>query len=201
MLDDIPVVLLASGLSRRMGRDKMMIDILGRPLILYTLEKYRKVFREIIIVISPNTDLVSLVAKEVSKLAINSRPEEGISRSIRIGLSCLPASTQGFILALGDQPLVSLKTFRKIVRAFLESKADAVVPLYKGIRGNPVIFRHSMKEKLLSSLKGDRGARDIIDKNSERTVFIETNDPGVRVDVDTPADVEKLVSLIKKRAL
>lgn len=199
VMDGISVIILASGLSKRMGRNKLTIKVAGKEIIIHTLEKFVEISRDITVITRPDERIVELLALKVRRIAINSLPEKGMSRSIKIGLKCLPRETKAFFLALGDQPFLKRETLKKIVDVYKEEKCRIVVPVYKGIRGNPVLFDVSMKKKLYSSLKGDKGARNIIMKNLDETIFVEIDDPGISIDLDTPEDLERAYSFFKKK--
>lgn len=196
MFRKVAVIVLASGLSRRMGSNKMLLKLGGKPILIRTIRNFSCLFSEIILVSAPNENEISMCAKEVSKIAVNSKPEEGLSRSIRIGLLCLSSKLRAFFLALGDQPFLAESTLRLMVRAYREKRPKIVVPVYRGIRGNPVLFDISMVETLTSSLEGDKGARDVIEKHLNETLFLELNDRGISLDIDTPLDLKKAKTIM-----
>jgi len=77
-------------------------------------------------------------------------------------------------------------------RRFLALEADAalVAPLHLGVRGHPVGFSRRYFGEL-AALTGDEGAKDVVRNHSQELRFIETDDPGVARDVDTPADLAR----------
>jgi molybdenum cofactor cytidylyltransferase len=199
MFEDIAVIILASGLSKRMGKDKMLIKIKNKPIIVHTIQRYRELFREVIIVSSPKEKIIRIGAKNAKKVVVNSKPEEGMSRSIKLGLLCLSSKYSAFFLALGDQPFIGPDTLHLIVNAYYKKRPKVVIPVYMGVRGNPVLFDISMVKSLYSSLKGDKGASHLIQKYLSETVFLELNDPGISLDIDTPSDLKKAESLTERR--
>ncbi|MCG2909249.1 MAG: nucleotidyltransferase family protein, partial [Stygiolobus sp.] len=98
----------------------------------------------------------------------------------------------GVLVLLGDMPLISSETIKRIISAFKEG-CSAVVPTYKGQRGNPVLISRKLFEKL-KNLKGDIGARAILVE--ERNVCEVECGEEVIIDVDTPSDLASVRRLL-----
>jgi molybdenum cofactor cytidylyltransferase len=99
---------------------------------------------------------------------------------------------EGWIVALGDMPLVAAATVRA-VRAALEEGALIAAPVLSrtGVRGHPVGFAAELRAELLA-LQGDAGARSILDRHRARLRILATDDAGILVDLDTPEQLEAL---------
>jgi xanthine dehydrogenase accessory factor len=123
----------------------------------------------------------------------NPRPEEGIASSIRRGLEGLPEETKAVLIALGDMPLVAKETVSELLRAHAETGRPIVFPRYRGRQGNPVLWDRGFLGAL-RELEGDRGAKDLLERNLDLALAVDVEDPGVRLDIDTPADYAKVVS-------
>ena len=95
---------------------------------------------------------------------------------------------------LGDQPLLRSDTIDDLLERFWRSDKDMGVPICEGKRGNPTLFRRTMYCKLMA-LRGDIRAREIIRANPTRVLFMEVDDPWCLLDIDSPADFEKLQNL------
>ncbi len=90
----------------------------------------------------------------------------------------------GVMFFLGDQPLLDEETICLLVETWENDKEKIVVPTFNGKRGNPTIFpKWTFKE--LMKLNGDEGPRAMIENNPDRVTFIEVEDRGVAVDLDT----------------
>lgn len=125
---------------------------------------------------------------EVS-IVINPRWIDGIASSIRAGVNSLPASVEGALLTLCDQPEVSTGHLDALIRRFLERHESIVASGYGGTAGVPALFPRSLFSELLS-LKGDRGAKQIIERYNTRTDVIPF--PGGTIDIDTHDDLERI---------
>jgi len=110
----------------------------------------------------------------------------GIGYSIAAGVSARPDAS-GWLVLPGDMPMVQSATLNEVARA-LEHHPVAYAQ-HKGRRGHPVGFSAELYSELIA-LSGDEGARRLVARYPAHGV--EVDDPGVLIDVDTEADLEKL---------
>ena len=97
----------------------------------------------------------------------------------------------GWIVALGDMPAVAPRTIA-MVKGALESGALIAAPVDgEGRRGHPVGFAAALRDELLA-LRGDVGAREIIQRHVSRVELLRCDDPGIFLDIDTPEDLRRL---------
>jgi len=110
----------------------------------------------------------------------------GMASSLKAGVEALPAHVGGFVVLLGDMPLVSAGLIRSLVDAYLDDPlADAIVPLLDGERGNPVLLSQRMAPRIMQ-LSGDAGARKILQDPGLKIVEMPIADEAARIDIDTP---------------
>ncbi len=112
--------------------------------------------------------------------------ELGMGHSIRAGVIARPEAA-GWIVLPGDMPTVQAKTLRSIAQVL--EQHSVVFAQYRGQRGHPVGFSAELYSEL-ARLTGDQGARRLVARYAAHAV--EVDDPGVLVDVDTPADLERV---------
>ena len=122
----------------------------------------------------------------------NPEHECGMASSIVAGVSSLDSRVDTLVLALGDMPGVRPATVAMLLRAFRESRCTIAVPVYQGVRGHPVVFGMDAYRAELLRLRGDSGARSILAAHAPDVLSVPVADPGVRIDVDTPADLAAL---------
>jgi molybdenum cofactor cytidylyltransferase len=132
----------------------------------------------------------------VVRFVENERPEEGMSSSIRAGVASLPEAVEAVVVLPADQPTTGSDLIVALCRAYRETGASVVAPLYRGEQGPPVLFARSVFAELME-LRGDRGARAVLDSNREDAAFVPVDEPMPR-DVDTRADHEALESLLEE---
>jgi molybdenum cofactor cytidylyltransferase len=97
-------------------------------------------------------------------------------------------SPAGWLMLPADMPCVAPATIREVARQLRIGKADCVAPTHGGLRGHPVAFSVQCQASLLA-LRGDAGARSVLDSHLLRTM--ECDDAGILLDIDTPADRDR----------
>jgi molybdenum cofactor cytidylyltransferase len=80
-----------------------------------------------------------------------------------------------------------------LLTSFQQSKKAIGVPVYRGKRGNPVIFTKAFYEELMA-IEGDRGARNLIKRYPHEVQKIEIDSPSIIFDVDSPHDLSRIDS-------
>jgi molybdenum cofactor cytidylyltransferase len=115
---------------------------------------------------------------------------EGMSTSIKAALPSLKGA-DGVFFHLGDKPFVKQETIHLMLNSYINGGANMVVPVYKGVKGHPVLIRISPYFEEMRVLKGDKGLREIVEKHLEDVVFIE-GDEGNIFDIDNIEDVNIL---------
>ncbi|TCH99608.1 4-diphosphocytidyl-2C-methyl-D-erythritol kinase [Roseococcus sp. SYP-B2431] len=110
---------------------------------------------------------------------------EGLSASLRAGLSALPPEAEGVLVALGDMPLVEPAVIARILAGFDPEEGRAIVqPTFRGKHGNPMLWGREFLPEMMQ-LTGDMGARQLVAKHADRLVEVEVPDDGVLRDFDT----------------
>jgi molybdenum cofactor cytidylyltransferase len=185
-------IVLAAGLSRRMGQSKVLMKVGRRAIIRYVVESVLAGGVDAVwVVTGPDVEPIeaALAGLEV-QLVVNPAPEEGQAGSVRTGIAALPESVEAVLIALGDQPLMPPSIIPALLAARRTSPKLIVAPRYRDGQGNPVVFRREIFPELLR-LTGDQGARPIIQKEPTRVEWVELDLP-MPPDVDTPDDYEKI---------
>jgi len=192
----IAAIILAAGQSSRMGFNKLLADVGGKPLIVRTVENIvasgvRKVF-----VITGHQANDVEAALEQSSITIIHNPNfaSGMASSIKAGIAALH-DFDGALICLGDMPLVSSVVIDQMISAFdPEMKRGLVLPVHKGALGNPILWGAIYFPELLK-LEGDRGARGLIEKYRAQATEIEVGDDSIALDADTPEALAQIKSI------
>ena len=119
--------------------------------------------------------------------------KEGISSSIREGIHALPDSIDGALVLLCDQPMIKTELVDTIIESFAATKKSIVSCEYGGGVGVPALFERSLFPQLLA-LKGDRGAKQILESHIDDAVRIPF--PGGTVDIDTEDSIDSVNPLL-----
>ena len=188
----IAAIVLAAGLSRRMGQAKLLMPVGGRPIIRYVVESVLAGGVDSVwVVTGPDVEPIeaALAGFEV-QIVVNPAPEEGQAGSVRTGIAALPPSVDAVLIALGDQPSLAPSIIPALLAARRASSKLIVAPRYRDGQGNPVLFKREIFPELLR-LTGDQGARPIIQKEPARVEWVDLDLP-MPPDVDTPDDYERI---------
>ena len=198
----IAALLLAAGRSSRMGSNKMLEEIDGRPMVARTAQRLLSSHaRPLIAVLGNQADAVDAA---LGKLPIervrNPDFADGLSTSLKRGLAALPADIDGALVCLGDMPLIAGRDIDRLIAAFnpLEGRA-IVVPTRRGKRGNPVLWSREFFPAMMA-LSGDTGARKLIEEHVSRVAEIEMDTDGVLIDIDTPEALAELRGKVRPSA-
>ena len=186
-------IILAAGLSRRMGTVKSLLP-LGESLLLdRVVENARQSELESLIVVLGHDaeNILKKIDFKDSRVIINPDYRMGHSSSLRAGLDAVSADTDGALFLLGDQPFVGSKTIDRLIRAFQKQPSSLIIPTCQGKRGNPVLA-HRRVFKMIQGITGDTGPRVLFSKLKEEIQEVEVYDPGIHLDVDTVEDYRKL---------
>ena len=190
------MVLLAAGASSRLGQPKQLLVHDGKTLLQHSLEvAYASGVAPVIIVLGANGGVIK---NEISTgdaiVVVNAEWEEGMASSIRSGIKTfveMHPLAEGLILMVCDQPYVSASLIDDLVAAHYDTGKPIVASGYADTVGPPTLFHKSIFPELLQ-LKGDIGARSVLNKHPEETEVISF--PQGHLDIDTKEDFEKLSS-------
>lgn len=191
----VAAVILAAGQSSRMGSNKLLADLGGQPMIRHTVAAMRQAADVTIVVTGRDKGLIE-AALEGLPVTFLHNPDfaQGLSTSLRAGIAALTPDTDAAVIALGDMPLVPPDAVRKLIAAYSPAEHRSIcVPVFKGERGNPVLWGRQHFEALIA-LTGDRGARVLIDQLTDEVVEVAMPDDAVLRDADTPEALEGLSS-------
>lgn len=183
-------ILLAAGAARRMGRDKLILPWGDSTVLATTLERWLAVpeLDRILLVRRPDSPVID--ASRVQTL-VNPNADEGMGSSLRIAAQSLPLNTKAVAIGLADMPEVASQTISSVVKRWQSlGPAGIVAPTFQGVRGHPVVLGAAYFSAL-GKLKGDQGARAIVREHTAHLRLVAVDDPGVLMDLDTPADLEQ----------
>ena len=185
------VIVLAAGGSQRLGRDKLLEDIGGMPMLQRTVACYTKASRvgDVLVVLGPDQKPTwQWLASLRVHLIENPHPGRGMISSIRVGLGSAWAKDKDFLLAPADVPFVKPEVVDKLLVDFRTRSPQILIPTYKGLGGHPGVYAASVQPDFF--MHGDTsGAKEILLRHRDRTLRIAVPDPDVCFDIDTEADL------------
>lgn len=182
-----------------MGRDNKLLLPFGKTTVIeQVLEEVTQVEGLEIVLVSNRTE----VTGQVSRLGVKTASPKGEicqSNSLKAGLEGISKETKGVFFILGDQPFIRSSLLAEMQAAFLylqkvNSTRNIIVPYHGKKRGNPVLFSTDYLDSF-NNLMGDEGARSIIKANNHYIFKMQVDDSNVLLDIDTPEDYHRALSL------
>ena len=188
----ISAIVPAAGLSSRMGQNKLLMPFGDKSLIEHAVDTLKASdVDEIVVVLGHEADQVrSRLERRRVNFVHNPDYREGLSTSVRTGMSAVAKGADAIMIYLADQPLIQPDEISRLIQAFAEAKRagkSIVVPFFENRRGNPVILDASYRAMVLD-IVGDVGCRRIIRRYPEQVFAVQMQTDHVVRDVDTPED-------------
>lgn len=186
-------IVLAAGMSTRMGSVKPLVSVSGRTFIERVLDNVLdSSVDSVVVVLGYEAERVrGFVFSNRVRVVVNEKYREGMASSIRAGLA-VTGEVDAAMIVLADQPFVKTDTMDRILAVYRERRPKIVIPEFAGQRGNPVVVDRSLFPELLD-LTGDVGARAVFGKYLGETAKVSVADRGVVVDLDSPEEIRSYV--------
>jgi len=195
----ISAILLAAGESKRMGITKQILKFGKNTLLEYTLNNLvNSKIDEIVLVLGYKAEEIKEeIATGHEKLVITMNPDfrDGMSSSIRQGIRSINPEAKAALIVLGDQPLISSEIINLVIDSYNEKDAGIVAPVYKGTIGHPVCFNLNKYRDRLLGLSGDKGAKVIVEANTDDFFGVDVSSNNILVDID---DEENYLKALKR---
>ncbi|MEX0981519.1 MAG: XdhC family protein [Bacteroidales bacterium] len=217
----IASVILAAGESRRMGKPKMLLPF-GKSTIIGTVisNALNSVSDHVSVVLGADAkDIEDNIAElelpqgeiKMQQLARKMQQREikiqqqvktvlnqdflnGMLSSVQAGLRSLPPATTAVMILLGDQPMISAEIMDRLIERYKQSEKDIIIASVNGKRGHPMIFSAKYIPEIL--VYGPKNSlRDLPEKNPGEVEELETGNPVILRDIDTPKDYENEKSI------
>ena len=187
-------IILAAGAAERMGQQKLLLNLNGKPILQWVLEAaLSSELDEVVCVVRELEEIQQGISLKHEKLgwAINERAAEGQSTSVIAGLKAINRQSEAALFLVGDQPLVKRDLINGLIDLFRKTAALIVAPTFQGQTRNPVLFRKDLFPEFLK-LTGDRGGRRLIETYRDKIALLDWKDEAPFLDVDRWEDYERL---------
>ncbi|MBB1255667.1 nucleotidyltransferase family protein [Streptomyces alkaliterrae] len=191
-------LLLAAGGGRRLGgRPKALLGHHGRPLVEHAARAlFEGGCERVVVVLGAEADAVLERADLADcEVVVNREWETGMGGSLRAGLRAVAAAPNppdAALVTLTDQPGIGAEAIDRLRRAADGPHALAMAA-YDGVRGHPVLLGARHWAEVAAGAEGDRGARGHLRRHAGEIVLVECADVADPADVDTPADLARLL--------
>ena len=184
-------LVLAAGRSERMGTPKQLLPFGNLTLIeqvIRTLTRSR-LGKDVVVVLGHRAmDIVKRISGLPVRLAYNPDPEGDMISSIRCGLAFIDPG-QAFLIALGDQPLVTTGIVDRLIAEYERRPEGMVLPMHDGKRGHPMILSPVYREEILfEPIPG--GLKALRDRHADSVRPVPVDTDAVLIDLDYWSDYE-----------
>ena len=188
----IGCVIMASGLGKRFGSNKLMADFRGAPMIQRVLDATKGLFSQRVVV-TRHEAVADLCREQGIAVVFHDLPHR--SDTVRLGLEAM-ADLDGCMFLPGDQPLLRRETVEMLLEKWKEAQDMIVRPIYEDSEGSPVLFPRWAFPELMELPEG-KGGGVVIKKHPQAVCRVSVADPFELADADTPETLEFLVHLSK----
>ena len=186
-------VILAAGKASRMGRDKLSLPFNGKPLLQHVVDAARKSCLENVTVVIPrDSDLENIVDFSGCDVVRSVHRDLGQAESLQTGLRNVLDESDGCMVLLGDQPLITAETIDMLAGAFAQQPECWVAPVQEDMRGNPITIPSAWYPKVFE-LEGDSGARPLLASPGLALRLVRIHEVGPFIDVDTELQYKRLL--------
>jgi molybdenum cofactor cytidylyltransferase len=192
----ISAIVLAAGLSTRMGRPKLVMPWGTTTVIGQVVTTFAHAGADEIVVVTGGAQVeveaaVCGVTGAAVRTVFNPRfAEDDMLVSLQAGMGVLGEEVQAMLVALGDQPQIEAAVIRLLLEAYHASHSPLIVPSYQMRRGHPWVVSHSLWPDLLSAPVGFT-MRDFLNAHQQQITYIAVESSSILRDLDTPEDYER----------
>lgn len=183
----IGCVIMASGLGKRFGGNKLMADFNGKPMIQRALDLTEGLFCRRVVV-TRHESVAGLCREQNVDVVLHDLPHR--SDTVRLGLEAL-GELDACMFLPGDQPLLRRETVAKLLQNWQQYPNCIIRPIHEDIEGSPVLFPAWAFPELRNLPEG-KGGSVVIKNHPHEMIRISVSDPFELADADTPDTLELL---------
>lgn len=189
----------AAGHSTRMGKPKLALPLGGRCVLEHVIDAFAKAgVPELVVVLGPHVTELGPVAERAGAQAVvlpGFTPD--MRTTVEHGLRWIeerhqPAAADAWLLAPADHPVLDAAVVRQLTDVFqAQTRCSIAVPTFNGKRGHPAVisWRHVAGMRALSP---NVGLNAYLRQHSDETLEVPVESDSVLLDLDTPAEYERL---------
>jgi len=200
--ENISAIILAAGLSKRMGQFKPLMELGGQTIVERVVSLYRAVgLTDIGVVVGFREEEIKTALTSFGvRFTANRDFEKGMYSSIVAGVRDLPDSCRAFFVNPVDIPLVRISTVKALLRTYHERSAKIFYPWFNGRRGHPPLIDTDLSKEIITWHQ-DGGLRTFLETRKDLAINVPVSDEGVLLDLDTPEDHRFLKARLREEAI
>lgn len=186
----ISSIVLAAGMSTRMGAPKALLPWDGQPLLAYQVQQLRDAgVDEVIVVLGDDADEIHrAIRRSDCRVMLNARFQMGRAGSLRVGAKAVDRDADAIVIANVDQPRPAA-----FLRALLEAHQPPALitrPVYQGRHGHPIVVAGELRGELLEADDDSQGLLAVVNRHRDRMAECPLDDLTL-LDINTPDAYEE----------
>jgi molybdenum cofactor cytidylyltransferase len=200
--DKIAAIILAAGLSSRMGSFKPLLPLMGTSLIERMINLFRSAgINDIHVVVGHRADETAPLIEGLGAQSImNHRYHDGMFSSVSAGVQSLTSKTSGFFILPVDVPLIRRQTLLDLFNCFALRTGKICYPTFLGKRGHPPLISVAFAQGI-KCWSGHNGLRGFLALHEKGVAEVPVADQYILKDLDTRADYQWMAKRIKRYAI
>jgi len=181
-------IVLAAGMSTRMGRPKQLLPLGGRPALAWIVDILAARLDQVVVVLGHRAEEIAAAVADCGvTLAMNENYRQGMLSSVQCGLRAVV--DVDYLICLGDQPQLAGSVVEQVLQASTTADRGMVIPTYEGKRGHPIYLRSKYRREVLD-LSLDGGLNRLMQRHPDDVLEVAVAEDGILEDMDTPADYQ-----------
>jgi molybdenum cofactor cytidylyltransferase len=195
-MPEIGAIILAAGMSKRMGEPKLLLDLHEKPVFRYAVEAAAAArLHPVILIGGEHVEQFKAHTGDLP-VEVHANPDyaEGMASSLRCGIAALNDRADGALVFLADQPYVPSVVIHTLLNEYGKSRMNGIRilrPSYNGKPGHPVLFDRAVFPAL-AAIQGDEGGRSVIRQNPHMVKTVPFENALWGSDIDTKEDYIKM---------
>jgi CTP:molybdopterin cytidylyltransferase MocA len=172
-----------------MGRIKALLQLGGETFLDRQIRLLEPYCSPVVVVVGEHAAEIEAGRLRPAVTVVNPHPDRGMLSSLQCGLAAISEEVDAFLFTPVDLPKINKETVEQLAQA--AGSAPIVIPRCHGRRGHPVLMDASLRTELLAA---SGSPRDIVDRHADQVRYLDVEDDGILVDVDTPEEYAALTS-------
>ena len=190
----IPGIILAAGMSKRMGTPKQLLDYRGETFLdrLYSQFKQSTLDRTLVVLGHSANRIRNAVDIADDDVVINADYRNGMLSSIQKGvLKAIEMRADAILVCPVDHPSIDYYLIDHLLLHWRKCDRRILLPEFEGRRGHPIIFGNAVFHELLKA-DPSIGARQVVRADPYRVAIVKVETPNILKDIDTPEEYQEM---------
>jgi molybdenum cofactor cytidylyltransferase len=183
-------IILAAGMSTRMGALKQLLPLGGRAAIEWSAEVVGRRLDQTVVVLGHRAEEIApVLAAYPVRWVVNADYQTGMLSSVQCGVRAVDKAAD-YLICLGDQPRLSGAVVEQVLQARNQVSEGIIIPTASDRRGHPVLIRNAYRAEILG-LPLDVGLNAVTRGHPEDTCELSVAEAAILIDMDTPVDYQR----------